>query len=119
MLNFRMADDSVATTTTRSSTAYKVIPERSTAAVASGLDRLFATTPSETPSREHERSSSGISNEEANTAKQQRMARESDNVHRELDEYLREPLESFRRVEKAGDTVKTIIFDVLGYWQVC
>ena len=72
------------------------------AALSRGLGRVFGTSPSGTHSRETSVSSvSGQRQEwEVSISEQRRKARGLDSVHRELDEYLEEPLETFSRVEK-------------------
>ena len=95
---------------------YKAIPEHCTAAVSSGLGRLFGATTTRTHSREI--ISSREQMWEVSIAGDWHEARELESVHRELDEYLEEPLETFSRIERVGSIEKVVVFDVLTYWQV-
>ena len=118
MRNFKTANSVATTAFSRSSAAYKAVPDRSTSAIASGLNRLF-----NTPTlRSHENSQSSVSGQqqswETHMAEQRREARELECVHMELDQYLEEPLDSFTRVEMVGNNARTVIFDILAYWQV-
>jgi len=39
--------------------------------------------------------------------------------HRELDEYLEDPLETFSRIERVEGVEKRVVFDLITFWQVC
>lgn len=119
MFDFKRANATAATTAIRSSTAYKIVPERSTSAIASSLDRLFGTSGGAL-SRENSLSSIPGQQQgwEVNTTEQRRKARELDSIRREFDEYLEEPLETFSKIEKVDDIEQTVVFDILTFWQV-
>jgi hypothetical protein len=123
MLEFKIANAALAAAVRRPQTAYKALPEHSTSAISSGLNRLFGT------SATHEalfdessplRVSGQRREQEVSVAKQQEKARELASIHRELDEYLGEPLETFSKIETQADGIKRmVVFDILTYWQVC
>jgi len=121
MLGFRTANAALAAAVNRPPTAYKAIPEHSTSAISSGLDRLFGTSTRRAHSRESSPSRvSGQRREwEASAAKQREKTRGLDSVHRELDEYLEELLETFSRIERVDGIERMVVFDILTYWQVC
>jgi len=121
MLEFKMANAATAATSSGSLAAYKAVPERSTSAISRGLSRLFSMSVSGALSRGGTAPSvSGQGEEwETITAGKRHKARELDSVHSELDEYLEEPLESFSRIERVNGIDRTVVFDVLTYWQVC
>lgn len=102
-------------------TAYKVVPERSTLAMVSGLDRLFGISTSD-GGLSRESSLLGASGEqhelEASGAQQRRNAKALSDVQCELDEYLEEPLETFRKTEIVDGHKAIVVSDVLAYWQV-
>jgi len=121
MLEFRMSNAAVTTAVSHPSTAYKAIPEHSTSAISSGLDRLFGTpTSSRTLSRESSGSSDLGRREEweASTAGKRHKARGLEDVCQELDEYLEEPLETFSKTERVDGIERMVVFDILTYWQV-
>jgi len=104
-----------------SSIVYKAVPDHATSGISSGLERLFGTpTSSKTVSRENSGSSVlGQGQElETSTGGKRRKARASDDVHRELDEYLEDPLETFSRIERVEGVEKRVVFDLLTFWQV-
>ena len=104
------------------SSAYKAVPERSTSAISSGLDRFF-NTPTSTGLLSRENSASSADERwlewEAITAEKRHKARGLEEVRRELDEYLEEPLETFSRTERVDGIEQRVVFDLLAYWQVC
>jgi len=103
-----MANVALAATANRPSTAYKAVPERSTSAISSGLNRLFGTSAMCEETREGE----------VSAATQQEKARGLDSVRRELTEYLGDPVESFTRIETVDGIERVVIFDIITYWQV-
>ena len=111
-----MANTPAMTTSTHSLTAYNAVPECSVSAISSGLSCLFSTTTTRALSCESPTPSSP--EWETSAAKQQHEARMLDSVHCELDEYLEEPLETFSQIERAGGVERTVIFDILAYWEV-
>ena len=124
MLEFKMANS---TATAGSiigarSSAYKAAPERSTSAISSGLDHFFSA-PTSTGLLSHENSASSADERwpewEAITTEKRHKARGLEEVCRELDEYLEEPLESFSRTEQVDGIEQRVVFDLLAYWQVC
>ena len=121
MLEFKMTNAAITATGGQSSTAYKAVPEHSTSAISSGLNRLFGTPALETHSRESPASSTSRQQQqwEASAAGQRHRARGLESVRQELDEYLEEPLETFSRIERVNGVEQTVIFDTLMYWQVC
>jgi hypothetical protein len=116
MLEFKTANAALAATASRPSAAYKTIPGHSTSAISSGLDRLFGT--SATRERRSHESSPSRREWETSAAMQRERARGLRCVHRELDEYLKEPLETFSRIERVDGLEQIVIFDILTYWQV-
>jgi len=115
MLEFKTASVAAAAVS-HAPTTYKAILKRSTLAISSGLNRLFGTP---TSGGSTVTSVSGQSQErEASIAGQRSRARLLGGVHRELEEYLEEPLESFSRIERVNGIQQTVVFDVLTYWQV-
>lgn len=122
MLSFKMANVAARTASGPISTAYKAITEHSTLAVSSGLDRLFSTpASSRTVSRENSGSNaSGRGREwEVSTTEKRSKARALEAVHRELNEYLDDPLETFSRTEQVDGTGQRVVFDLLAFWEVC
>ena len=115
MLEFKIANTPVETTSTRSSVTYKAIPEHSTSAISSGLSRLFGTSATRALSRES--STPSFPEWETSTAEQRHKARMLDSVRHELDEYLEEPLETFSRIKKVDGIEQTVVFDILAYWE--
>jgi hypothetical protein len=124
MLEFRMANAVVNTNTgvISTSTAYKAVPDRSTSAVSSGLDRLFGT-PASSRVVSRESSSSSVSGQtqeqDVTGAEKRHQARALECVQQELDEYLEDPLETFSRIEQVDGIERRVIFDLLAFWQVC
>lgn len=121
MLEFRMANTTAGGTGRTPSSAYKSVPGNSTSALSGGLDRLFGPVSTGMPSRGN--SSPSVSagqrqEQESADARERQKARGLVGVHRELDEYLEEPLETFSRTERVGGTEQRVIFDPLTYWQV-
>ena len=82
MLDFKTANaTAIATASGHSTTAYKTVPEYSTTAVTSGLNRLFGTS-SRTLSRDSSLSSVSEQQEwEVSTAEQRCKARKLDGIH--------------------------------------
>ena len=121
MFEFKTANATAASTASHSPTVFRAVPEHSTSAISSSLDRLFGNSTSGSLSRESSASSisSGRRQEwEVSTAGQRRKARGLESVHEELDEYLEEPLETFSRIETVDGIGQTVVFDILTYWQV-
>ena len=120
MLEFKMTNAAAAATSNHSPTVYKAVPEHSTSAISSGLGRLFGTPTLRMLSRESTASSvSGQRREwEVGAIRQRHKARGLDSVNQELDEYLEEPLEIFSRIERVDGIERTVVFDILTYWQV-
>jgi hypothetical protein len=118
-----MENGTAGATASGSSTAYKAVPGRSTLAMSNGLERLFSTPPSSRAvSRENSGSSvPGQTREwEVSTTEKRCKARALEAVHRELDEYLNDPLETFSRTERTPDGIEQrVVFDLLAFWQVC
>ena len=104
------------------SATYKVVPEHSTSAISSGLDRLFDT-PASSRTLSCESSASSVPGQrqdwEAGTAEKRCKTRALEFVHRELDEYLDDPLETFSRTERVEGIERRAVFDLLAFWQVC
>lgn len=116
-----MSNATVAAAVGHPSTAYKVVPEHSSLAISSGLERLLSTpASSRTVSRESSGSSALGRGEdwEASTAGKRHKARALKTVGEELDEYLEEPLETFSKTERVNDNECMVVFDILTYWQV-
>ena len=115
MLEFKMASLAIGANAGVPSTAYKVVAERSTSAISSGLDRLFGRTV-------HENSASVASRQrqewEVSTDERRGKARTLEDVRRELDNYLEEELETFSRIERVNGIEQRAVFDLLAYWQV-
>ena len=121
MLDFKTANTAAATAASHLSAAYRAFPEHHTLAIASGLTRMFgASNPNTVPSRETSPSSTSEQRREreGGTAERRRKSRELDDIHRELDEYLEEPLGTFMVTERVDGNERTIFFDILKYWQV-
>ena len=122
MLEFKMSSVTSGTANaTLTSATYKVIPECSTSAILSGLNRLFDT-PASSRTLSCESSASSVPGQqcefEASTAEKQCKARALESVHRELDEYLDDPLETFSRTEQVNGIERRVVFDLLAFWQV-
>ena len=124
MLEFKTSPNGAGATagTSLTSAAYKVVPERSTSAISSGLDRLFDT-PTSNRMLSREASASGVPGQgrewEASAAEKRYKARALESVHRELDEYLNDPLETFSRTERVDGIERRVVFDLLAFWQAC
>jgi hypothetical protein len=123
MLKFKMTSDTAHGATAGSVPAsYKTVPNHSTLAMTSGMDRLLsAPASSRTLSRESSGSSTSDSTQEwgISTAEKRRKARASAAVCRELDEYLEDPPETFSRTEQVDGIERRVVFDLLVFWQVC
>jgi len=119
MLEFRMANTTTGGAGGPPSSAYKTVPGNSTSALSSGLDRLFGPVSTGTPGRNPAPSAPGqMQEQEAADVRERRKARGLVGVHRELDEYLEEPLDTFSRTEQVDGTDQRVVFDLLTYWQV-
>jgi len=116
MLEFKTAN----ATAGAPSSAYKTVPGSSSSALSSGLDRLFSPASTGTHSRANSTPSAPRQRQELEefTARERCKARGLAGVHRELEEYLEDPLETFSRTVRVNGVEQRAVFDPLTYWQV-
>lgn len=120
MLEFKMANAAAGTTISARSSAYKTVPERSTR--APGPSQAALTVCSVPPLRpRHPPARTPLLDKgqkwEGTAAGERHKARGSEDVRRELGEYLEEPLETFSRTEQVDGAERRVVFDLLTYWQ--